>query len=269
MAMFKPWPPTEFVRIVRGYDTSVGTARIRTDAGPAYIKAMGNRGGPHHLASEWVGSNLARWFGLSTFDFAILRLREDHYLPYVRGGQAAPGPAFVTRAERGTTWDGGSQWLGALNNPLHIARLVVFDTWVLNWDRHPPNDSRKPNYDNVFLSSEGAARGRYVLKAMDHTHCFGCRAGELTRRIDRLDHIRDDRVFELFPAFGPYVSPAEIETSCQRLGEVSRAVVEPIVDSIPREWEVEADVRQKLTEQIVQRAAYLAARLGERIRSLL
>ncbi len=269
MPNYKPWPPTTFVDFIRGFDTSVGTAEILTDAGPAFIKALGNRGGPHHLASEWVGSNLARWFGLPTFDFAILHLREGDYLPYVRGGQAVPGPAFVTRSEKGATWKGDPKTLKKLTNPRQVAWLVVFDTWVLNWDRHPPDESRRPNYDNVFLSQEGVPRRRYLLKAMDHTHCFGCRAGELTKRIDRLDPIRDDRVFGLFPDFKRYVHPEAIEAACRRLGTVTRAVVEPIVAAIPREWEVDAEIRQKLIEQVVQRASYLTERLGEQLRSLL
>src|SRR4051794_23620700 len=114
MTGYKPWPPTEFVDFIRGFDTSVGTAEILTDAGPAFIKALGNRGGPHHLASEWVGSNLACWFRLPTFHFGILRLREGDGTPYLRGGKASPGPAFVTRAESGKTWDGTADLLRAL-----------------------------------------------------------------------------------------------------------------------------------------------------------
>ncbi|MFM7919305.1 MAG: hypothetical protein ACKPJJ_03710, partial [Planctomycetaceae bacterium] len=40
------WKPTEFQRFESGLDTSMGTARIITDAGKSYIKAMGNRLGP-------------------------------------------------------------------------------------------------------------------------------------------------------------------------------------------------------------------------------
>jgi hypothetical protein len=39
-----------------------------------------------------------------------------------------------------------------------IPRLVVFDTWTLNWDRCPPDgDTRRINYGNVFLTSEKAS----------------------------------------------------------------------------------------------------------------
>lgn len=39
----KRWPPTTFLRHDESLDTSMGTARIVTDAGPVYIKAMGKR----------------------------------------------------------------------------------------------------------------------------------------------------------------------------------------------------------------------------------
>lgn len=266
MAELSPWPPTSFVGFIRGFDTSVGTSEILTDAGPAFIKALGNRGGPHHLASEWVGSNLARWFGLPTFDFAILRLHEGDHVPFVRGGCAAPGPAFVTRSEAGTTWDVNLDQLNALANPQHIGRLIVFDTWVLNWDRHPPDSSRRPNYGNVYLSEVGAPPGRFLIKAMDHTHCFGCRGGELTRRIDGLDHIRDERIFGLFPLFRPLVDLNEVEASCRQLATLPRGEVERIVAAIPSEWEVSAEVRGKLVEQITRRAVFVAERFSDLLR---
>ena len=49
----QPWTPTTFVRFERAFDTSTCTARIVTDAGPAYIKTMGNRQGPHALFNDF------------------------------------------------------------------------------------------------------------------------------------------------------------------------------------------------------------------------
>jgi hypothetical protein len=42
--------------------------------GTAYVKVLGNKEGPHMLASEWVGTSLAQWFGLRVPDFAIIQL---------------------------------------------------------------------------------------------------------------------------------------------------------------------------------------------------
>lgn len=81
------------------------TAEIMTDAGRSYIKAMGNPEGPHALACEYVGTQLARWFGLRTFDFALMNLEEIDEIPLDKGRLAMPGPAFVSRAEQGATWE--------------------------------------------------------------------------------------------------------------------------------------------------------------------
>ena len=55
----KPWQPTRLVRVIESYDTSMGTTHVKTDATFGYIKTMGNRQGPHCLASELVASSLA------------------------------------------------------------------------------------------------------------------------------------------------------------------------------------------------------------------
>jgi len=54
-----PWEPTTYVRFERAHETSTGVARILTDAGPAFIKPLGNRESPHVLASGWVTTKLA------------------------------------------------------------------------------------------------------------------------------------------------------------------------------------------------------------------
>jgi hypothetical protein len=92
--------------------------------------------------------------GLPTFEFALMPIDADlDEIPFHRGGMAASGTAFVTRATAGHTWGGTTEELDNLVNPGIIFRLVIFDTWTLNCDRHPPDlTQRKPNYDNVFLA---------------------------------------------------------------------------------------------------------------------
>ena len=177
MSQAGAWKPTTFLRFEEALDTSMGTARIVTDAGHCYVKALGNRQGPHPLACEWVATHLAHWFGLPTFDFGVLQIdAEIDEIPFLRGGTAASGPAFVTRAAAGHTWGGSAEELDCLVNCEAISWLMVFDTWTLNCDRHPADLTvRSPNYDNVFLErvSESDPVG-FRLIAMDHTHCFTC-----------------------------------------------------------------------------------------------
>ena len=132
---------------------------------------------------------MAHWFGLPTFDFAILNLDAADEIPFESGGKAAPGPAFVTRATKGNTWGGEDGELDLLENPEAISRLVVFDTWTRNCDRYPPDlEMRKPNRDNVFLNSTSEREDRFRLIAMDHTHCFTCGRDLTDAYLSNIDH---------------------------------------------------------------------------------
>lgn len=251
------WRPTTFVRFERNYDTSIGTARIVTDAGPAYIKPLGNRQGPHVLACEWVGTQLAKWFGLPTLDVAIMDVSEVDEIPLGGDRNAVPGPAFVSRATLGHPWGGSSEELEQLVNPDAIPRLVMFDTWTLNCDRHHPDAvERRPNFDNVFLSAEGAEPGEFRLLAMDHTHCFTC-GRDLTRRIASIDRVRDKRVYGLFAPFEALIDKRGVERSVARLGRINPGEVRGMIDTIPAQWQVALDARRALERLICTRAAFL------------
>jgi hypothetical protein len=250
------WQPTEIRRFIRNFDTGTGVILVLTDAGEGYLKAMGNVGGEHCLACEWVATQLARWFKLSTFDFAIIEVTELDELPFFRSGNARPGPAFITRSESGEPWSGKGKQLGRLINPRDISRMVVFDTWVLNCDRHAPKRRRKPNYGNVFLSEE-APGGHLRLKAMDHTHAFTC-GRDLTPRIAHLDQITEANVYGFFPAFAGRLDQNAFNQALDDLAQLPRQLVEEIIRSVPPEWDVSSNARMALTELVVQRAQYLA-----------
>ena len=210
-----PWQPTTFLRFEEGRGSSMDTARIITDVGPAFIKAMGNRQGPHALACEYVGTQLAQWFGLPTFDFAILTVDATvDEIPFLRGGRAASGPAFVTRATAGHNWGGSEDELKRLVNPEAISRLIVFDTWTRNCDRHPPDLSvRHANYDNVFSEDVGPRESDQCrLVAMDHGHCFTS-AEELNGRVARIDFVKDPGLYGLFPGFVSRVREDDVKSA--------------------------------------------------------
>jgi hypothetical protein len=250
------WQPTQILRFIRNFDTGAGAVLVLTDAGEGYLKAMANPAGEHCMACEWVATHLARWFKLPTFDFALIEVTDLDEIPFFRGGQAQPGPAFITRGEAGEPWSGKGNQLNRLINPLDISRLVVFDTWILNCDRYAPTGRRKPNYNNVFLSEE-APEGYLLLKAMDHTHAFNC-GRDLTPRIAHLDRIRDSNVYGLFPAFTTRLDRDAFHQALDDLSQLPRQFVAEIVRSIPREWDVSPDTRRALTDLIVERALYLA-----------
>jgi len=234
---------------------------------------MGGPEGPHTLAAEVVATQLAAWFELATFDWSILRVDELDEIPFLdrdgnQTGQAEPGPAFITRAEAGFSWSGGERQLRRLANPEHISRLIVFDTWTLNCDRHAPANARtgqmrKPNRDNVFLSEEAPA-GQFLLKAMDHTHCFTC-GREWTRRLSNVDTIQDDRIYGRFPEFTPFLQREIVMQAAADLATMTAETAWQMVHRIPTEWDVSSNVQTKLVELIVGRAAFVANTIESRL----
>lgn len=256
------WSPTRLVRVEESYDTSMGTTKIKTDATWAYLKALGNRQGPHPLAAELVGTRLARWFGLSVADFAILDLPAEACFGLPRNAITQPGPAFVSRHVDGATWGGSEAELSSLINPSDITRLVVFDTWVRNCDRHPPDlTKRRPNYANVYLAStERPTRAR--LLAIDHSHCFDC-GRDLSSHLADIERVRDDRTYGLFVAFAPFINAFELSWCASMLRELNTDEVRIIVESIPAAWDVAEPARSALCDLICRRAMFLADRIAQ------
>jgi hypothetical protein len=267
------WEPTTIRRFVKGYPTSARTAVVVTDAGLGYLKAMGGPEGPHTLASEVIGTQLADWLGLPTLDWSIITVDEIDEIPFFdreghQTGLAQTGPAFITREEPGGTWSGGTRELGRLINPEDLARLVVFDTWVLNCDRYCPKrkgEIGKPrvNRDNVFLSTK-APQGRFRLKAMDHTHCFSC-GQSWTRRLSEIDRIKDERVFGLFPPFRPFLDPEAVSQAVTRLATIDRSTVWRMAQRLPKEWEVSQPALDALIDLVLGRAAFVADNILRKI----
>lgn len=253
------WMPTRLMEVAGSADTSTGVTEVTTDAGRAYIKPMGNRQGPHVLATDWVGTHLAKWFGLSTFDIAILTLGPDDEFPLPRGYTAKPGPAFAARAEPGSPWGRSPTELDTLVNPEDITRLVVFDTWTLNCDRHHHDLTvRKPNYDNVYLSNEGVGPGQSRLIAMDHGLCFICSGEDLTPNLENIDKVKQEGVYGLFPEFKNRLSVATITKCTERLREMDAATADAIIATVPAEWEVPPDTRHAWSGLICRRASHVA-----------
>ena len=263
------WGRATFDHFERRYGTSTAVASVVVRVGQeslrAYVKPLGNPQGPHVLACELVGSKLARWFGLPTFDFGIINLEEADEIPMPHG-MARPGPAFAAKAEAGRQWSGNAKELEKLVNPKDLPRLVVFDTWTLNCDRHPPDlEVRKSNRSNVFLSEDGIEPGRRRLTAMDHTHCFTC-GRYLAGNVATIERVKDERIYGLFPAFRNWMK-AEVVKACEdRLAQVDEGAVYDIVESVPSEWEVSQQARDGLVDLITQRAAFLSGRVCDMLR---
>jgi len=259
------WCPTTIKRFVQSFDTGTAVVRVETDCGEGFLKALGNPAGPHALACELVGTQLAKWFKLSTFDYDIVSVTSDDEIPFYNGQRAAEGPAFISRFEAGLPWGGSKRELDKIINRAAFGRLVVFDTWTRNCDRYPADlGKRRPNRDNVYFSRKGGKAGKLVLKAIDHTHCFTC-GRELSSRLSNIGTIEDPRLYGLFPEFQPLICKADVTQAVADLKLIRRTDVETMVAAVPAEWQVSSSARAAWVELICRRADFVARTVSDLI----
>lgn len=255
------WSPTRIRWIDRTLETSTGASRVETDQGSAYAKLLGNPEGSHALYCDWVGTRAAAWLGLPTFEVAVVEVTEAGIVTYSNGTLSQMGPAFVARAEPGSTWGGTEDELDAVENPDALSGLIVLDTWLLNCDRYRPEAGRtRRNIRNVFFSERDAGKGKLRVIAMDHTHCFTC-GTSLTAGIRSIDRVQDSRIYGHFPEFRPFLTHGAVRRFSARLGELTKPVAESFVAGTPRAWDIRDDVRAALVDFLCDRAAFLAPRL--------
>jgi hypothetical protein len=235
---------------------------VVTDAGPAYLKAINNPQGPHVLACDWIGTQLARRFGLKTFDVAILDIGEEDEIP-IDDQMAQAGPSFVTRGEQGEPMS-GEKALANVVNLEDIPRLIVFDTWVRNCDRYAPGLGKggrsRRRLDNLFLSNEGAPKGKFVLKAIDHGHILTC-GRELKPSLANVDNIRDDRLYGFFPFFEDHVTFDQILETGGEFKTVDPGMWRGLLESIPSAWQVSEATRSVIDRFLLERARFLVDNL--------
>lgn len=232
----------------------------QTDMGDAYVKPLGGcDDGPHPLACEWVGSQLARWFGIPVPDFAIMQLGiMEVQMIQCKGLTIQEGPAFCSKAlTNASPWTGGNKQLANLDNIDIIPKIVVFDTWTLNWDRYPPKDDRrKPNYDNILFDSS-EIKGHLRILPIDFGECFSM-SRTLSAKIANIDRMKSFQIYGLFPAFEQFVNNEKIEAALIRMKSITRAEITEMINSIPKEWQVDSSARGALLELIIGRASFLS-----------
>jgi hypothetical protein len=194
---------------------------------------------------------------LRTLEFCIITLTEDDLILLADGSRAHAGAAFITRYEDGIPWGGSKEELDFLINPADIGRLIVFDTWTRNCDRYMPRqDNPRVNRDNVYLSTQEAPKGRFLLKAIDHGCCFTC-GRELTSKMSGLDLVQENRLYGRFPQFADRTNRIGMLQIVQEVEAITREDVEQILQQVPRGWDLSSAATGALCDFVCNRARYI------------
>ena len=257
------WQPTYVKRVIANdIPTSTKPVFVETDNGRGYVKMPNTTAGSQALVSELVGTQLAEWFGLQVFRYAVIHVAEVDLDS--ESSDETLLTAFITHEEPGNPWEGkgDTKALSAVENSCDFSWMVVFDTWVGNTDRHSWYDRKGEltewqNERNVFLSDE-ASKGKFTLKAYDHTHC------QLSQIVispsDGLQaRIEDRKIYGCFPEFKPFLRRNEIQKAGKKLSEMTDAIAREIVASVPNEWIEDQAARDALIEFIKCRSKIVSS----------
>lgn len=256
------WKPGAFHAFVRRIEgSSTKPCEIETDCGRAFLKCIGNPCGPNVLACEWIGSRLAEIMGLETLDFSLLTLRNTD-VPFDGGAEQA-GSAFASRVEDGFPWAGDVDTLRRLSNPDDLVRLVVLDTYLLNWDRHSPNGSRL-NKDNVFFSLQRAPKGKLCLIAMDFSHAIS-NGNDCGAFLGHIDRTKDERIYGLFPEYEEFIRLSAVKETLQTLGRIADSNIDELIGEVPDDWQVDSSSRKHLRTFLTSRRDYVVETLFARL----
>jgi hypothetical protein len=242
----KNWKPQSVDRVIEILSTSTRPAKVKTDLGNGFLKGMGNPVGNESLALEIVGSELAAHIGLLVPDFAILEL-QDIDIPTTDGGLIQHGPAFISKEVDGVMAGGLDQFLTKLLHPEHVSLLVLFDTWIRNFDRFPPPDSDDPSprLDNLLFT---IVKRKFNMVVFDHTHAFVETTLDLELENGNLQ--TDNRLFGVGPGFEIVVNEASVNRACDIIKSIDSNMLAEIVDSVPVEWGPTTAVRDAWVEAL-------------------
>lgn len=252
--------PLEVRREVENFLSSTSPIRVDTDVGEGFLKSLGNPMGSSTLVSELVCGELATWLGLQVPPFAVVKQCQID-LTMAKNGMPMIPPMFFSLAVDGTPHDRGDTFLSRLRDPSDVALLVVFDTWVRNWDRFFDGDD---NADNLlYVKAEG--RRKYDLVPIDHSNCFLGNDVDFPTSAAPEAWVLDPNIYGKFPEFDPYISAKSVRRAVMKLSQLDRDFVVQVVNSIPPEWGLGPNAALSLIDLICGRAEYVVNTISARL----
>ena len=224
------WDATTIVGELRQLRTNSLVVVVETDRGQGYLKAANAAGNPHDLVCELVGTELARFLGVATFDYAIIRVPEPAPFRLHGNPRVHPGYGFITRSSIGDQWSGQLSELRRVENVADFGRMVALDTWTLNCDRYRPpvsGRSARVNYGNVYLGRQEQPSRKLNLLAIDHGHCFKCDYDLTPAYLSGRENDRE--LYGLFPEFVSVARKDDALEAADRAANLQQAELSAIL----------------------------------------
>jgi hypothetical protein len=211
------------------------------------------------LTSELVAAELAVWFGLDVPPFAVIH-QCDIEIIMRKNGQPMIAPLFFSSAVEGIPRDGTDVFLRRLRDKDCVSRLVVFDTWIRNWDRYYGEDANSDNLLYVQASTQ-----KYDLVPIDHSNCFIGGDAAFPDGAAPVDWVEDGGVYGKFPEFDDFITADSVRAALAKLATLDRGFVAEVVNSVPLPWGLGQAARSGLIDFICARASYVVDTLAPKL----
>jgi hypothetical protein len=211
------------------------------------------------LIAELVASELMALLGIHSPPHSLMQMNG------LDGGKFGipidAGVSFVTEwQDPAFTFSGRAEPLQRIDNPEVISALLVFDTWIQNFDRFvlDGQDSTE-NRDNLLFVPSG---NRLRLLVIDHSHAFVETTFE-----DEMDGSwgADRRLCGVHHTFATFLTDADIYKTLDAICALGRSELEQIVQKVPGSWGLTSRSRQNLVDGLIRRAGEMTSWLPQAI----
>lgn len=262
------WKPNAIIGVERVFGTVTSPIYVQTNAGAGVLKLPIGCGSTDKLVCEFVGSSLAKWLGVQTPDFALIRT-DRNFVEMMLGHDedlAEVAYGFISRYEHSFPFT--PQSIDDIQNKDFFTRIIFLDTWIRNPDRYccRTGKSFSRNADNLFLVDDGRTKEPYTIKAIDHAEAF--RDFSPTFELD--EHfgnnvIDDETIYGNFPEFQSHL---DWDVACQvadRLSRIETSEIRDLFKCLPKTWILDAKIKKAFISFIVKRADFLSTTLVKKL----
>ena len=232
------------VRYTGRLSASYATPRlIKCDDDESYVVKFPPLGDERSSYNEYLGAALANYFNLPILDITVVLLTPE-FVEEERGNlgdNVVCGYYFATPMQKdamdATLENTRDMSTGTLGNQGDVPRMIVFDVFIGNCDRHPGN--------LLIIRDQATSKNNYVL--IDHGHAFGGpkwnfeNNSALPYRITKIPWKLDR------------ITMAQFHSAAAEMCMIAMSTIDTLLVNIPRSWKIDkydAAVRYALTHRI-------------------
>lgn len=241
-------------------------SKIECNDGNIYIVKHSQLGNNYkQLINEYIAAHLAKSIGLSIPDFALIKINPEIFPDNAKFDRGVPkGLGFGSKFLNGTIKEFLSntkyrELKKIANKPLEkdFTAICIFDIWLRNSDR---------SINNCNLLIQETSKN-INLVAIDHVSIFAeLNYLQLDNEKNELPPVGDTLIYhdffsEMYYDNGIFFNKIKDEL-LQSVYELPEDSISQIVESVPEEWHLSSEQKEKITDFIIHRKKVIGSQIN-------